>query len=304
VGRLAVAPVRELENAEGDAETLSLTSEVLLPALRTRNFDTHKGQMGRVAIVAGSKGYLGAAELCSTAALRGGAGLVTLYVKEDIYPMMVTRMPAEVMVKSVKDYREALRDPADVLAVGPGLGLSWEDEILAMITRAEMPVVIDADALNMLARRGFDSLIKSKAPRLLTPHPGEMARLAERTPEWQGLTREKAVRAFVKRFPMATLLLKGSRTVIGAEGQPVAFNTTGQPGMATGGVGDVLTGVCAALIAGGATPFEAACLGSWLNGRAAEIAISTGDASAESLSAGTVLDHLGCAFTDLRRRCF
>ena len=304
VGRLATVPVPELGCAEGDTDAVALTSRVLLPGMRARNFDTHKGQMGRVGVIAGSKGYLGAAELCATAALRGGAGLVTIYVKEEIYPVIATRMPSEIMVKMVEDYREVLDEPADVLAVGPGLGRASEEEILAIVSQAEKPLVLDADALNILARHGFDCLRAGKAPRLLTPHPGEMARLAERMPEWKRLTRAETVRAFGKTFPMATLLLKGARTVIGAAGRPVAFNTTGHPGMATGGMGDVLTGICSALIAGGATAYDAACIGSWINGRAAEIAISSEAVSAESLSAGVVLDYLGHAFHDLRQLGF
>lgn len=304
VGRLAIAPVTGLEAATGDPTREALTPEVLLPLLRSRGFDTHKGQAGRVALIAGSKGFLGAAELCARAALHGGAGLVTLYVKEDIYPLIAVRTPAEVMVKTVRDYREVLRDPADVLAVGPGLGLAAEEEVLATIARTEAPAILDADALNMLGRRGFECLEKSRAPRLLTPHPGEMARLAARVPAWQGLTRAGSVAAFTKDYSHATLLLKGARTVIGAASMPLAYNTTGHPGMASGGMGDVLTGLCAALIAGGLHPYAAACLGSWLNGRAAELAISSGRTSEESLSAGTVLAHLGDAFDSLRALCF
>ena len=303
-GRLAVARVPELEAEAGDAGSVALVPELLVSRLPSRSFDTHKGQMGRVSIIAGSKGCLGAAELCATAALRAGAGLVSLYVKEEIYPIIAARMPAEIMVRTVKDYREVLRDAADALAIGPGLGLLAEDEILATIARAEVPAVLDADALNMLARRGFDSLAKSKAPRLLTPHPGEMARMIERMPECQGLQRARLVQAFLQAQPRVTLLLKGSRTIIGEHGQPLAYNTTGHHGMATGGMGDVLTGIAAALMAGGVSAYDAGCLGSWLSGRAAELALEQGDVSAESLSADTVLSHLGGAFMALRSVCY
>ncbi len=300
VGRLVLVELRALSFAQSDATQRALSPSLLLPTLPTRPFDNHKGDAGRVGIIAGSRGYLGAAQLASLGALRGGAGLVTLYVKDDIYALIAARTAPEVMVKCVKDYREALRDPINVLAIGPGLGLEYEDEILALISRADIPLVLDADALNMFARRGLDALKKNMAPRLLTPHPGEMERLAERMPDWRRMSRVELAKDVPAKFPNVTLLLKGSRTVVSAIGQPFAFNTTGHPGMATGGIGDVLTGLCAALIGQGMSVYDAACLGSWINGRAAELAIYRGYESAESLTASSVLDHIGAAFQDLR----
>ncbi len=304
VGRLVLVELRELAEANGDKSQRALTAQSLLPTLPARHFDFHKGNAGRVGIIAGSRGFLGAAQLASLGALRGGAGLVTLYVKDDIYAFMAARTAPEVMVKCVKDYREALRDPLNVLAIGPGLGLEYEDEILALISRADIPLVLDADALNMFGRRGLDALKKNAAPRLLTPHPGEMDRLIERMPEWQRMNRSELAKNIPAKFPNITLLLKGSRTVIGAVGQPLSFNTTGHPGMATGGIGDTLTGLCSALIAQGMTAYDAACLGSWISGRAAEIALYRGLESPESLTATSVLDHLGMAFQDLRSLSF
>ena len=300
VGRIAVVPLAELDDAQGDTTCRALTAHDLIPVLPPRCFEFHKGEAGRVGIIAGSKGFLGAADLASRGALHGGAGLVTLYVKEEIYPLISVRTAPEIMVKCVSDYREVLRDKLDVLAIGPGIGVENEDEILAVIACANFPAVLDADALNMIARRGFDCLEKNSALRLLTPHPGEFARLAEHAPEWKSMSRRAAAEAFAAKFLYATLLLKGSRTVIAAAGKPTAFNTTGHPGMATGGVGDVLTGVCSALIAQGLSVYDAACLGSWINGRAAELALRDGIASAESLSAGLIVEKLGAAFNDLR----
>jgi ADP-dependent NAD(P)H-hydrate dehydratase / NAD(P)H-hydrate epimerase len=300
VGRLAVVPLRELDDARGDASKRVLTSQVLLPLLPKRPFDFHKGSAGRVGIIAGSRGFLGAAALCATGALRGGAGLVTLFVKEEIYPLIAALTPPEVMVKPVTHYHDVLREKCDVLAIGPGLGQEYKSEILEVIARAEIPAVIDADALNMLARAGLDELKRNSAPRLLTPHPGEMARLIAREPAMQKLSRVDLASAFAERFPNVTLLLKGSRTVIAAKDHPLSFNTTGNPGMASGGMGDVLTGLCAALAAQGVALHDAACLGAWLSGRAAEIALRDGSQSEESLSAGDVLHHLGAAFGELR----
>ncbi len=304
VGRLAVVPLKDVSEVHGDASQRILSPDLLLPALPCRSFEFHKGQAGRVAIVAGSRGYLGAAILAASGALRGGAGLVTLYVKEESYPLIAPLAPVEVMVKPVRDYRELFRDPVDAIAIGPGLGLGHEDEILAVLSRADVPVVVDADALNMLARRGFEVLRKNPAPRLLTPHPGEMARLAAHFPEWKNLGRRDLALDFIAKFPHATLLLKGSRTLVATSGQPLSFNTTGHPGMASGGMGDVLTGLCAALAAQGVRLHDAACLGAWLSGRAAEVALAQGGCSAESLAASDVLHHMGHAFRDLKNLVF
>ena len=250
-------------------------------------------------LIAGSRGYLGAAILAAEGALRGGAGLVTLYVKEDVYPLIAVKAPVEVMVKCVADYHEVLEQKHDCLGIGPGLGHANEAEVQDVIRQAPCPVVLDADALNLLARTGLAALHERRAPSLLTPHPGEMARLVEALPGWSPQGRAQTAREFVEKFPATTLLLKGSRTVIAAQDQPTAYNSTGTPGMASGGMGDVLTGLSAALIGQGTSVYDAACLGAWLSGRAAEVAITSGAASEETLVASDVLLHLGAAFGGL-----
>lgn len=304
VGRLVVVPLRALSGASGDATRRVLTPRLLLPMLPRRPFDFHKGDAGHTGIVAGSRGFLGAAVLCATGALRSGAGLVTIFVKEESYPMIAALAPPEVMVRCVRDYREVLEVKLDALAIGPGLGAAHDEEIHQLIVDAPLPAVIDADALNLLARRGLDGLNRAAAPRLLTPHPGEMARLIGRESGWGEMKRGELARAFVVRFPRCTLLLKGARTVIASQDHPLSFNTTGHPGMASGGMGDVLTGLCAALAGQGVGLPEVACLGAWLSGRAAEIAVRDGTQSPESLSAGDVASCLGAAFTDLRALVF
>jgi hydroxyethylthiazole kinase-like uncharacterized protein yjeF len=177
--------------------------------------------------------------------------------------------------------------------------------VLALIEKAPQPMVVDADALNLLAPH-IELLGKCAGPRLLTPHPGEMARLlskgdssesADETP------RREIVEKFTAQWPVA-LLLKGSRTIIGERGRPLSYNTTGSPGMATGGMGDVLTGVCAALAGQGLALYDAARLGAWLCGHAAEIAIESGRESEESLSAGHLSAQFGRAFKELREGCW
>jgi len=299
VGRLAVVPLPDLDAVEGGGGRRLLTSQVLLPILPRRSFDFHKGQAGRVGIIAGSRGYFGAAVLACTGALRAGAGLVTLHVREADYSLMASMAPPEIMVKPVKDYRSILEERLDALAIGSGLGSDHQVEVLTVIREAKCPTVLDADALNLLARTGLESLKEGPAPRLLTPHPGEMERLATQHPAWRQMSRSETVIDFVRQYPDTTLLLKGSRTVIAGASRAVSYNSTGNPGMATGGMGDTLTGVCAALSASGLALYDAACLGAWVCGRAAELAVAEGD-SEEALLPSGVASHLGAAFRNLR----
>ncbi|MCE9609537.1 MAG: NAD(P)H-hydrate dehydratase [Chthoniobacter sp.] len=300
VGRLAVLPLAELSASAGTDRGASVaTARSLAPLLPRRVFDRHKGDCGRVGIIAGSPGLTGAAVLCAEACVHAGAGLVTLYATPEIYPHIVSRIAPEVMVKPVESYLDALDAKHTVLAIGPGLGTAREADVFKLVQRAALPMVIDADALNLLARR-TDLLMRCAGPRLLTPHPGEMARL---DPGSANRPRHETVTAFTERFPI-TLLLKGARTVIGEAARPLSYNSTGHPGMATGGMGDVLTGVCAALAGQGLALYDAARLGAWLCGRAAELAVFDGPESAESLSARHVIARLGAACKSLRAGCW
>jgi NAD(P)H-hydrate epimerase len=196
----------------------------------------------------------------------------------------------------VGDLRDALGLRADALGIGPGLGSGFPEAVCEIIRRAPCPAVLDADALNILAAGRLHTLAECSAARLLTPHPGEMSRLA---PELVGLGRRTLVEQFTRRWPV-TLLLKGARTLVGTGGTQLSYNTTGNPGMASGGMGDVLTGVCAALLARGLPPHTAGLLGAWLCGRSAEAVLALGRRSEESLLASDVADELGAAFTALR----
>ena len=304
VGRLAVVPVAALDSTKPAGPVDVLTSRQLRRQLPRRPFDFHKGMAGRVGVIAGSKGFTGAAVLAATGALRGGAGLVTLFVKDDAYAAIAGRAPLESMVKCVSDYRDLISLQVDAWAVGPGLGFEHEAEILDLIREAAAPMVIDADALTMLGRAELKGLSEAKYPRLLTPHPGEMQRLIANRLEWQTMGRRDLEEAFSTAHPTCTLLLKGARTVIAEHGKPTAFNTTGSPGMASGGMGDLLTGVCAALLAQGVSAISAACIGAWVCGRAAEIALSSGDCSEETLLATDVAARLGEAFIGLQEGSF
>ncbi len=301
VGRLALVKLPEITFAEGDRRAAILTAGKLSAMLPRRAFDFHKGQAGRVGIIAGSLEFSGAGVLAATGALRGGAGLVTLFVKENARQLIAAKCPPEIMVRAVSDYREALEMKLDALAIGPGIGFAAREEIADIIRDAITPVVIDADALTILAEEKLAPLLKARGPRLLTPHPGEMSRLVAGRDDWSIKNRRELARAFVAKNKCATLLLKGARTVIAQSGKQTRFNTTGHPGMATGGMGDVLAGLCAALIGQGMSCFDGASLGAWLCGRAAEIVIANGAQSAESLAASDVAAHLGAAFEDVRR---
>lgn len=295
-GGIETVPLTELPIPEdGDLRLNDLHS--LHGILERRPHDFHKGNAGRVGVVAGSRGMLGAAVLCSTAALRAGAGLVTLYCDEQNYPLLAPMLPAEVMLRPVGSLNDIAVEQFDALAIGPGMGPGSEDdaEFFKLLGRGSTPMVIDADGLNRIAG---DDLPKHLRPgMILTPHPGEMLRLF---PESKEMDRLESARQFTRRFPGVCLLLKGARSLIAADDGPVHVNGSGHAGMASGGQGDVLTGVIAALAAQGLVQPDAARLGAWLCGRAAEIAVNYGGQSEESLLASDVIDHLAVAFAQLR----
>ena len=291
VGRLEVVPLSDLSLETAD-ETVAFAA-ALRGLLSRRQFDAHKNQFGRVGIVAGSRGFAGAATMSAWGALRGGAGLVEVFVPENIYEIVAAAAPFESMVKPVRSYGDLLDEKIDVWGIGPGLGKENAREIMDLVQRTENPMVVDADGLNIISTEV--SILKNcRGPRLLTPHPGEMKRLTGD----RKISRAELAKNFTAEFPV-TLLLKGSRTIVAENGKPISYNTTGNPGMATGGMGDVLTGVCAALIAQKLSLFDAARLGAWVCGRAAEIAIFNGDESEQSLLPRDVLTNLGQAFAEL-----
>lgn len=263
-----------------------------------RPFDFHKGMAGRVGILAGSRRYAGAAILAAMGALRAGAGLVTLHLPEDVIPMICGRIPPEVILHATADPREILKHRYDALVIGCGLHSNGEDYTVAVrevIHRSVIPTVVDAEALNFLSG---DDLAALRDHHLLTPHPGEFRRLA---PDLTGQTREAAARAFSDRTA-STLLLKGARTIVTRQGDPLWINPTGTPGMATGGQGDLLSGVLGALLAIGNPALDAAAIGAWICGRAAERALLEPAASPQSLLPTDVANHVGGAFRDWAER--
>lgn len=305
VGRIVQIALPEIMIAGANEDSVVLSPQNLTGILPRRNFDFHKGRAGRVGILAGSRGLTGAAILASSAALHAGAGLVTLYAEKSIYEILAVAAAPEVMVKPIDSIEDIEGDSAEVLAVGPGLGSEPDPALLDLLLNDPRPMVIDADALNLLARSpdAIERLGGNGQRRLLTPHPGEMKRLFADAAACED--RFAVVERFIQeKSYQGVLLYKGARTLVAAPGQPLAINSTGHPGMATGGVGDVLTGVCAGLAAQGASLYQAACLGSWLIGRNAERWISEGGESAESLTASGIGFEMGMAFDDFRNGVF
>lgn len=278
-----------------------------LPAPPTRDEDSHKGTYGRVLIVAGSCGMAGAAALTGLAALRGGAGLVYLAVPQGaantasaVEPSyLVSPLPEDDEGRAVADPREeplaSLLEGKDALAVGPGLGQSRN--VSKLVTRLfekfPGPAVFDADALNALAKSPR-ALARPGGPRILTPHPGEFARLIDSDTASVQADRETLAARFAADHNLV-LLLKGHRTII-TDGRRLAVNETGNSGMATGGTGDVLTGLIAALLAQKMEPFAAAQFGAHLHGLA-------GDLAAQNLSKpGLIASDLAWYLTQAWKR--
>ncbi|MEM6915961.1 MAG: NAD(P)H-hydrate dehydratase [Verrucomicrobiota bacterium] len=296
LGRLVEIPLA-IPVSEAEESVRFLFPSHLASRWPRRSFDFHKGEAGRVLLLAGSPGLTGAAILTALGASRSGAGLTTVGVPEEIYPIVAARSPSEVMIRPITSLREALEIDHDVVALGPGLGRDRNRSVIDAVLHHEKPMVVDADALNALAQEKI-SPKRLPATRLLTPHPGELARLSS-----IGNNRLETARSLADEWGL-TLLYKGSRTAIATPGFPVELNTTGHPGMASGGMGDVLTGVCASLIGQGVGCHDAACLGSWLLGRSAEFARDTQEIAAESVSAEMVANHLGGAIKSLLRPSF
>lgn len=280
-----------------------------LPRLPPRRAEGHKGDYGRVLLIGGSRGMSGSISLAGMAALRGGAGLVTLAVPAGGLPIVAAHEPSYMTEALEEDDHGRisaaalprlveLAERATVVALGPGLGQS--DDLTNLVGRlyAEVskPMVIDADALNALAARR-ERLPAHAAARVLTPHPGEFARLS-REPNLADRAASERLAAELAAAWDVVLILKGHRSLI-TDGKRQATNMTGNPGMATGGSGDVLTGLTAALLAQGLGPFEAAQLGAHVHGLAGDLAAET--LGQVSLIASDLIRWLHAAFQQAAR---
>ena len=256
---------------------------VSLPTLSPRRPDSHKGDYGRALIIGGSRGMAGAIALAGMACLRSGAGLVRIAAPDDaadaiatfepsymVTPLLCDPLNGDLEARTTQGELEKRLDWATCVAVGPGLGRSPEKTKIVrwIYETAKRPVVVDADALNALAEFP-QGLSVHAGPRILTPHPLEFARLSG----VQADSREAQIAAARKlaKEQKIVVLLKGQHTFI-TSGSDDAINQTGNPGMATGGCGDVLTGVITALVCQGLSPLDAAVLGAHVHGLAGDLA--------------------------------
>ena len=249
--------------------------EYVNTVIKERPRDIHKGDCGRVLIIAGSVGMAGAAMLCARGALRSGAGLVRISAPEELYPILQVGVPEATCVS--RDISRLDYMAADVIAIGPGLG---DDEnngelIRTILNNYKETIVLDADGINTICRADLGhELMNTEAKVIMTPHPGE----AKRFLEYFGLNtdvreREKAIIDLVV-CSNAVCVLKGSGSLVAAQDEKSYINTTGNPGMATGGSGDVLTGIIAALAGQGLKPEDAAKAGVFIHGMAGDISAS------------------------------
>ena len=297
VGRLEIVPWSQ----EPDR---SATHQVLVPyelagLLPRRGANSYKGDFGKLAIVAGSLGFTGAPVLCANAAEGMGVGLLSVVTRQDAHAIVAASSPHEAMVSGWHD--DGLIPPvienASAIVIGPGLGNDEKTvKMLHTVLSCGHPVLIDADGLNALAQN-MDLLKATKAPVVLTPHVGEMARLIGR--KFHPDEREAVAREFVEKHEGVTLVLKGTRTLITANGEPFHINTTGNPGLSTGGTGDTLSGIIGALLAHGLPALDAARLGVWLHGHAADLVLSERGCE-EGLTPTMLSAHLGAALVSLR----
>jgi len=309
-GRIWVAdvghPQRLIDGA--GVRTSLVTRAMVNAAIPHRRMDVHKGAFGRVLVVAGAVGYTGAATLCTLGALRSGAGLVTAGVPAAVYPIVassiVEGMPMPLadhegaLAVEAADQIRGLTAAADVVACGPGLSRlpGPATVVRRLLAECAAPMVLDADALNVLAG-GAEALRGARAPVVITPHPGEMARLLEVKVEDVQRRRLHTARAAAERFGVI-VVLKGARTVVASPEGDAFIVPTGNPGMAAGGMGDVLTGAIAGFIGQRLSPLTAAWVGAHLHGLAGDLA--AGVRGPVGFLAREVADHLPAALRAVR----
>lgn len=284
--------------AEINTDIFYNTASDIKKLMKKRNKFDHKGTFGHTLVIAGSKGQIGAAVMCSKAALRAGTGLLTAYIPECGYEIFQSSVQEAMCLTDIGErFLIDLPDLSayDAIAIGPGIGQN--DETLTCIEslfqRCTKPLVIDADALNLLSKN--EHLLKDLPENsILTPHPGEFRRLAG---TWDDdLEKISLQRVFSKNYK-CILVLKGANTTISDPGGNIYINSTGNPGMATAGSGDVLTGIIAAQLAKGNKALEAAKTAVFLHGLSGNKALIT--THEESIIANDIIEHISEAFIEL-----
>jgi len=298
VGNLEVVDIgippelSDLVSPTSDLEYIHPTD--LRPLFPPRKRTTHKGTFGHLLCLGGSPGFSGAITLAAQAALRSGTGLVSALVPNSIHPIVATALP-EAMVHT-------LCPDSDFSAIllGPGMGRTSEtrDTVLHYLQHSKIPLILDADAITVLANH-TDKIAAATCPVLLTPHPGEFATLFNLKVSDVQEDRLGLIKMAADRLK-ATLLLKGAGTLVASPSQPLAVNLTGNPGMATGGSGDLLAGLLAGLLAQGLPPYPAACASVWLHGRAGDLAAA--EKSQNTLLPSDLIEKFSDAFREISCR--
>lgn len=263
------AEVYEQENAL--TEQLHLID--LLELLPPRSADAHKGNFGHVLVIGGDHGYGGAVIMAAEAAARAGAGLVSVATRPEHIPAILTRCP-EIIARGVASGQELelLLSRATVLVIGPGLGRSpWSEQLLQVAAKSGLPMVVDADALNIIAEGRVLPNFASQTDWIFTPHPGEAGRLLDISNQEINADRFAAITRLQQKLGGA-VILKGAGSLVLGESGVTSIVTAGNPGMATGGMGDVLSGILGALVAQGLSAEDAAQLGAMLHASAADLA--------------------------------
>jgi NAD(P)H-hydrate epimerase len=267
--------------AEADIKTELFDEKDFRSILRPRPLVGHKGTFGHLLILAGSRGKTGAAALVAHGALRAGAGLVTVGCPKDVQPVLAQKL-TEAMIEDLPETESGtvsnraiplirtLLERKKALAIGPGLGVSREIQEIVRLLFEEVPIpmIADADALTALGT-DHSPVARAKQPRILTPHPGEMARMLGCTPAEVQHDRMAAALSLA-RSSGAIVVLKGARTVVAAPDERVALNSSGNPGMASGGMGDVLTGIIGGFLAQGYAAWDAARISVFVHGHASD----------------------------------
>ena len=269
-------------------------AELIWKIYKPRKSFSHKGTYGHALIIAGEKGKMGAALMCTKACLRAGAGLVSAMIPEDQFAIIQTAVP-EAMALAQNDIENIEWSKYTTIGVGPGIGTEKEGGMLlhTVLTHFNNAIVIDADGLNIISIN--KELLNELPPgSILSPHPKEFERLFGKTSNQ--LEKIQLAKAYAQKL-FIYIILKGHYSVLACPDGEIYFNSTGNPGMATGGSGDVLTGILTGLLSQGYSSKEACLMGMFLHGLAADIAVNT--ISQEALIAGDIVEHLGKAFLSI-----
>ena len=310
-GAVSVLPIgipdKALDSFEID--TNLITGEMVAEVLPIPEADGHKGDFGKVLILAGSPGLTGAATLAGLAAARSGSGLVTVGLPRSLNQIMEAKL-TEIMTASLPEVKKRsvlslrgrgdikrLLNDRDAAAIGPGIGRHHEtgELIRRLVIDLEYPAIIDADGLYPLSGSG-SPLLSDHVPLILTPHPGEFARLTGETADRNPILNFDLISDYANRFN-SIIVLKGSPTIIASPDGKIYLNPTGNVGMATGGSGDVLTGIIVSFLGQKMEPLEAALCGVFIHGLAGDLAVD--EINPRSLMAGDLIDYLSPAFDAL-----